>query len=135
MKSHGFEEIDHTADLALRVRGEDFQDLLIQAALGLYALLNVKTEDDSSVEYSFCIEEDSREAMLVDFLNELLYLCEDGRQTFHTFSFKKENNKMLVHAQGEKVAAIERSIKAVTFHNLAIKEVQTELQTTVTFDV
>lgn len=135
MKSHGFEEINHTADLALRVRGEDLQDLLSQAAKGLYTLLNVKTEEGSVVDHSFFIEEDTREAMLVDFLNELLYLCEDGRQFFNSFSFQKEDNKMRVRAQGEKVTAIERNIKAVTFHNLTIQETQTGLQTTITFDV
>lgn len=135
MKTQGFEEKDHTADLAIRVWGEDFQSLLLQAAMGLYHLLDVKTKEDSRVIYTFSVEVDSREAMLVDFLNELLYLCEDQKQQFNSFSFTEKENRLLVKAAGEVVKSIQRNIKAVTFHNLEIKKDETGLETTITFDV
>ena len=135
MKSHGFEEIDHTADLALRVWGEDFYDLLKVAAKGLYYLLDVKIIKDASLEHSFLIEMDSREVMLVDFLNELLYLCEEQAMMFQNFSFSRDGRKLNILAKGERAASLGRNIKAVTFHELEIKEDQTRLVTTITFDV
>lgn len=135
MKSQGYQEIDHTADLALQVWGEDFQGLLSQAAKGLYHLLKVNINENIPVRQSFSIELDSREAMLVDFLNELLYLCEDQKQSFRSFSFSEEGHELLVKAEGEQVRSIERNIKAVTFHDLNIHENKTGLETTVTFDV
>ena len=111
MKSHGFEEIDHTADLALRVWGEDFYDLLKVAAKGLYYLLDVKIIKDASLEHSFLIEMDSREVMLVDFLNELLYLCEEQAMMFQNFSFSRDGRKLNILAKGERAASLGRNIK------------------------
>lgn len=135
MKSHGFEEIDHTADLALRVWGENFHDLLLQAAKGLYHLLNVKAKEKASVRHSFSIEYDGQEAMLVDFLNELLYLCEEKKKIFHSLSFTEKDKNLNIEAKGKKLESIERNIKAVTFHDLEIRSTQTGLDTIVTFDV
>ena len=135
MNSHGFEEIDHTADLALRVWGQDFYDLLEAAAKGLYHLLNVKVFEDTSHEYSFSIEMDSKEAVLVDFLNELLYLCEEQQMMFSNFTISQDARSLNILAKGKRIASLGRNIKAVTFHELEIKEQQTRLITTITFDV
>ena len=135
MNSHGFEEIDHTADLALRVWGEDFYDLLEAAAKGLYHLLNLKAIKDTSHEYFFSIEMDSKEVVLVDFLNELLYLCEEQEMMFSDFSISQDGGSVNILAKGKRIASLGRNIKAVTFHELEIKEQQTKMITTITFDV
>jgi SHS2 domain-containing protein len=135
MGSHGFEEIDHTADLALRVWGKDFYDLLEQAAKGLYHLLEVDTLTDPTLEHTFFVEESARETMLVDFLNELLYLCEEREAVFQTFTFVKEGEMLRVQSRGKRTASIGRYIKAVTFHNLEIQDQESILTTTLTFDV
>ena len=135
MDFQGFEEVDHTADLALRVWGEDFQTLLIQAARGLYDLLNVNTLGGSRVSQTFTIKEDQREAMLVDFLNELLFLCEDKQKSFYSFNFIADRDGLMVEAQGEQVVSLGRTIKAVTFHDLNIVCEDEGLETILTFDV
>lgn len=135
MISHGFEEVDHTGDLALRVWGDNFYDLLEQAAKGLYHLLEVDTRRESLIELSFSLEEDTREAMLVDFLNELLYQCQEKGVVFQTFSFTREAGRLQVQAWGKRATSIGRNIKAVTFHALEIHEKQARLVTTITFDV
>lgn len=73
--------------------------------------------------------------MLVDFLNELLYLCEERQEIFHRFSFNNNGHQLIVKAQGEKAALIVRHIKAVTFHDLNIIDHRDRLETIVTFDV
>ena len=135
MKFHGFEEINHTADLALRVWGENYQELLIQAAKGFYHLLNANSQDNSAAKHVFALQKDTHEAMLVDFLNELLFLCENKKKILHSFSFKEEDGKLIVEANSDQVDSIERDIKAVTFHDLDIKKESNGLKTTVTFDV
>ncbi len=135
MNSHGFKEIDHTADLALCVWAEDYYGLLEQAALGLYQLLEVERHKEANLEHSFSIEDGPREAVLVDFLNELLFLCEDQGLLFHSFSFTMEGRTLDVKAWGEDTASPKRDIKAVTFHDLEISEENSGLTTTITFDV
>ena len=72
MDLHGYEEVEHTADIALRVWGEDYQDLLRQAADGLYALMGIVPRLNSHVDQRFVIPEWTPETILVDFLTELL---------------------------------------------------------------
>jgi len=135
MVLHGFEEVDHTADIALRVWGEDFYSLLKQAARGMYALMGAEKEHNSEIEHQFPIEPGSLETKLVDFLSEILYLCEDKGFLFDTFEFIQRNNGLVVRVKGSLVKSIDRTIKAVTFHNLEVKETSKGFTTLITFDV
>lgn len=135
MVPNGYEEIDHTADLALKVWGNDFFDLLENAAEGMYELMGIRDKPGSNAENSFQIENDQKESILVDLLSECLYLAEVERQRFTAFSFKEFEKEIIVKAKGNQIRAIDRNIKAVTFHNLEIKETSRGLKTTITFDV
>lgn len=135
MVRNGYEEIDHTADLALKVWGKDFYDLLENAAAGMYDLMGIRNKPGSNAENSFQIKRDQKESILVDFLSECLYLAEVEHQRFTTFSFKESDKEITVKAQGNEIKAIDRNIKAVTFHDLEIKETSDGLKTTITFDV
>lgn len=135
MMSQGYEEIEHTADLALRVWGEDFYSLLIHSAQGMYALMGVVPKLESRIEINFQISQDSLETILVDFLSEVLYLVEDKKLAFRIFAFSTQEANLEVRATGNLVDSIDRNIKAVTFHNLDIKETTNGLATTITFDV
>ena len=135
MVSHGFEEIDHTADLALHVWGEDFHALLQQAAQGMYQLMDISTHHGTQTKIEFQIADESWESVLVDFLSELLYLAEDKQIVFDDFSFSEDEQKVRVEATGERISEIRRNIKAVTFHNLEVTQTKSGLETTITFDV
>lgn len=135
MISHGFEEVEHTADLAIRVWGEDFFVLLSQAAKGMYDLLSPQIEVDNTVKHTFAVGEGSKEMILVDFLNELLFLFEVEKVYFNSFSFNEDPSGLLVDAKGKKVKSAGRYIKAVTFHDLDIHKNNSGFETTITFDV
>lgn len=135
MVLHGFEEVDHIADIALRVWGEDFYSLLKQAAWGMYALMGAVKQRNSEIEQQFFVPQGSLETKLVDFLSEILYLCEDRGFQFDVFEFIECNNGLDVRAKGALVESIDRTIKAVTFHNLEVKESSRGFETLVTFDV
>jgi SHS2 domain-containing protein len=135
MSHHGYQEVDHTGDLALRVWGEDFKILLEQAARGMYDLMGVSGQAESQIHDHFTLEEGSQETILVDFLNELVFLAEDQKYCFTKFHFKERPNGMDVSCQRNQIVSIKRNIKAVTFHNLAINQVKEGLSTIITFDV
>ena len=71
-----FKEIAHTADLALDVWGEDLWDLFRNAAQGLYALAGAVENKEETDRFDLRIPLGEEEQMLVDFLNELLYLLD-----------------------------------------------------------
>ncbi len=77
----------------------------------------------------------SKECMLVDFLSEVLYLCEDEKCVFNKFQYRQHDSILEVNANGYQMVSMKRTIKAVTFHNLEITETESGLETTITFDV
>jgi SHS2 domain-containing protein len=135
MASPGYEEVDHTADIALRVWGKDLQTFLEQAAEGMYDLVGIEFAPDSSIDITFDLQQGPSETILVDFLSELLYLLEERAQVFHTFSFDIGTDQISIRAICSKVLSIDRHIKAVTFHNLNIEKTAKGLEATITFDV
>jgi SHS2 domain-containing protein len=77
--SEGFEEVDHTADLGLRVRAASLEGLFRQAALGLASLLTEPARLDARESVAIEIRGLDLEELLVGWLNELLYRFESGR--------------------------------------------------------
>ncbi len=135
MASQGYEEVDHTADIALRVWGDDFHTLLSNSAKGMYDLMGIRMKPDSHIENEFQIVIETLETVLVDFLSEVLFFAEDPGQIYDSFSFKQQEGALEVHARGHEIETIHRNIKAVTFHDLEIEETEKGLETTITFDV
>jgi len=135
MASHGYQEIDHTADIALRVWGEDFQTLLRQAAYGLYGLMGVVPHAETPVAGYFVLQQDSLETILVDFLSELLFLAEEKGQLFDSFSFDEQDDELNIRMAGQKILSQERYVKAVTFHDLDVRQTDCGYEATITFDV
>ena len=83
--SEGFEEVDHTADLGLRVRAESLEGLLRQAALGLASLLTDPAAVGSSERATIEVRGIDLEELLVAWLNELLYRFESKRLVLTAF--------------------------------------------------
>ncbi len=135
-----FQEIEHTADLAIRVRGEDLVALFVHAANGMFHLLRCRPVERpaESVERDMELDAPDLETLLVDWLDELLYLSQRAGLCFETFDIHTLDDqghlKATVHASGSQTP--QRDIKAVTFSDLRI--VQQEdgaYETTITFDV
>ncbi len=132
-----FEEIEHTADRALRICGGDLEELLVNAARGLNSLLGADG-DLNSTPLTKSIELDAMDAesLLVEWLSELAYWAEAEMLVFKTFDLQNVSPthvRALIH--GSRVTRMEKHIKAVTYHNLEIVKTESGLTATVVFDV
>jgi len=78
-----------------------------------------------------------RETLLVNWLNELLYLSERFQETYESLEVLAFSDQRLrARLRGTQQAApVPTTVKAVTFHNLAIRRVGTEWMATVVVDV
>ncbi len=135
----GFREVEHTADLALRVWGADRAAFLTDAARGMYALMGgeIGAAVDGALESrALTLNAPDIEALLVDWLTELLYIAEEESVVFGAFRFDALSDTHL-RANLERAAAFEptRLIKAVTFHNLEVIHSARGLEATIVFDV
>ena len=132
-----FEEIEHTADRALRIYGSDLQELLLNAAGGMNSLLDPEYNARTRlVEKSVALEVIDAESLLVEWLNELAYWAETESLVFHKFDLHSVSPTHLkATIYGSRAAQLEKHIKAVTYHNLEIIKTDGGLTATIVFDV
>jgi len=131
-----FEEIEHTADLAIRAYGRDMKELFANAAYGMFALMAEPSPEEPTSERGVELEGTDYESLLVDWLNELIYLHEVEGETYSQFAIETLSpTKLKAHVAGRPTKRKTKAIKAATFHNLAIEEIPNGLVATIVFDV
>jgi SHS2 domain-containing protein len=133
----GFEIVDHTADWALRIRGNDFATLLLNAALGMSSLLVAELYSvPLTVQREIELEAYDAETLLVDWLGELAYYAEDEQLVFREFRLRDVTpNHLSAQIRGGQAPELQKHIKAVTYHDLAIERTDSGLTVTIVFDV
>ncbi|MCP4143132.1 MAG: archease [Chloroflexi bacterium] len=132
----GYKEISHTADWSIHVWAEDIQGLLTESARGMWMLTSADPADGPRAERELSLEAYDAESLLVAFLEELLYLSESEKLLFDDFSaLSVEGRKLSGIIGGGPLRSIEKEIKAVTFHNLDIRESKGGLEVEIVFDV
>ena len=136
MPSFRFEEVEHTADLALKVHGHSLKEVFINAACGLFGLMADLEGLEPTISHEISLESLDYEALLVDWLNELLYLHEVEEEIYTRFEIEALSSTALsATVWGAKTTASKLTVKAATFHDLEIMETEDGYLTTVVFDV
>lgn len=132
-----FEEVDHTADLSLRVWGQDLAELLIHAAQGMFHLMRCEpVEGAASTTRRLSLQAPDSETLLVEWLNELLYSSESNQECYDEFRILHlEPQAVEAEISGHPQTASGRDIKAATYSNLHITETAEGYEVVLTFDV
>jgi SHS2 domain-containing protein len=131
-----YEELDHTADWALRVCGKDACDLLLNACAGMYRLAGITLEEAPAAQQELTLRGVDREAMLVAWLEEVLFLAEARHLAVSHAEFMGDPFPVLrARLSLVPIGRVERSIKAVTYHGLTIREIDDGWEATIIFDV
>ena len=133
----GFEELEHTADVALRVRGRDMRELFANAAEGMFSLIG-HCQRGATPRFAdeIRLHAPDRAALLIDWLNELLYLGEANNARYYAFTFHRLTPTLLeAHVAGDPLVSRWKTIKAATFHDLRISETPEGWEVTVVFDI
>lgn len=131
-----YQQLEHTADLALRIYGGDLRELFANAAYAMFRqladLARLKATQHQHVE----VEGSDGESLLVNWLNELLYLHETEGQVYTEFDIQELTTTCLkATVFGAETRDVHLIIKAATYHNLAIRQSKDGYQATVVFDV
>ena len=143
-----FEMIPHTADLKLRVYGKSLPELFRNALIGMFQSLKPVAPDCSyqngrlvcqalTIERPFGVDSPDQEALLVDFLSQALYLSDVHNEIYLDVEFSVFGPKDLVGVfKGVSITGMEESeIKAVTYHDLAIRQENGVWHTDIVFDI
>jgi len=131
----GYREHEHTADWELEAWAPDLPGLFVQSARGMMALSGARLEPGPRVEHTITLEALDAESLLVVFLGELLFLAEMENLAFDRFEISIHENKLQGIIYGAPLAWRDKEIKAVTYHNLTIRDTQRGLEARLVFDV
>ena len=130
-----WQEVEHTADLALHLWAADLPDLFATAARGMFSLF-VEVDGAAPLETTtLTLSALDVETLLIDWLNELLYLLEVGGIAYTTFEFVELTpTTLMATLRGSPVAAYVAYVKAATFHDLAVVATPGGYETEIVFD-
>jgi len=132
-----FEEIPHTADWSFRAFGRDLRELFANAGHALFALEGARA-DDRTNETTRVIELNAidRETLFVTWLSELLWMQEAYREVYTRFEIELlSETDLRATVFGKPRVAMDKIIKAATYHNLKIEQTQDGWQAVVVVDV
>jgi SHS2 domain-containing protein len=138
MSSAGHEVLEHTADVGIRAWGDSVKTVFEQAAWGLAAILGIGANAEVGDEHVVTASAGDREALLVDFLNELIVLHETKDAAFAGIEVVELSDTSLrvvvrtVPLAGEPLGT---GVKAATYHRLAFRETERGFEAEVYLDV
>jgi SHS2 domain-containing protein len=117
------ETFEHTADVGLRITGADLDDLFRTAAEGVFDYIVVNRDAVRvATRESIDLRADQPAALLVAWLNELIFLCETRHTLYTEFDVRVTDDGLGLHAEigGEPVDrdrhVLDHEVKAVTHH-------------------
>ena len=134
-----FEIVNHTADVGIVAYGASMNQAFANAARALFSLI---TELDDVAEVLYRDTEltaSDEESLLVEWLNELIYLFDVENIVFKRFDIIQLNSTQLkARSYGEKVDSakhkLKTGVKAATYHMLKVDKTN-GCQVQVLFDI
>ena len=131
-----FAEIEHTADRAFQAHGKDLRDLFQNAAAGLARFEGWPEISSGRISRELEIRGIDAEALLVNWLNELLYMHERYCEAYNDFEIVEISpDHLRAHIRGEPCNEVSRKIKAVTFHDIRVVTTKDGVHATIVVDV
>ena len=136
-----YEPLEHTAEAGVIARGATPGEAFANAAEGMYALMLDLDGIEEREEREVALEDESREALLVAWLLELLFLTETEELVFRRFAVDElSETRLRGHAWGERFDRERHCthnvmVKAVTYHLLEIGREDGGYRVQVLFDI
>jgi SHS2 domain-containing protein len=135
-----FEFIDHTADIGILAYGADMKQVFANAARGLFSLITDLDSITATEKRDVTVTAPDLETLLVNWLNELIYLFEAKEILFNRFEITTITDTALrAKAYGEKINLakheLKTQVKAATYHMLKIEQNEDGWKAQVIFDV
>ena len=134
-----FEIIDHTADIGVIARGDDLADLFSNAATGMLSPLAEVDTLRLDVNREIRLEAGDTVTLLVEWLNELLYIIYTEKLVLFKFNIVIDENRLKAGCRGQELGGgdsrFKREIKAATYLGLEIVEREGEYSARIIFDI
>ena len=135
-----FEIIDHTADVGIIAYGADVEELFSNAALALFSLITELESIEEKMHLDLKVNSDDRDSLLVEWLNELIYLFDVEHILFNRFNIESlTHNQLKAICYGETFDPMKHKIKvgvkAATYHMLKLDKNGGGYKAQIIFDI
>ena len=135
-----WQTFEHEADVGLLLEGADGPDLFATAGRALFDLVCDLQAVEERESYGLAGEAEGVEALLVDWLNDLVYLFEARGVVCKRFVFGSwSETSYAAEAFGEPVDETRHAprdlVKAATYHGLVVRPTKEGLEARVILDV
>ena len=135
-----FEVTDHPSDIGIIAYGSDLASLFANAAFGMFSLMSDPSKVKPKVRFEVEASGEDRESLLVNWLNELIFLEDTKKVILSEFKILDLKDKSLkASVSGEAMekggVSVARPVKAATYNQLKISEENGRLSARVIFDV
>ncbi len=122
-----FELVDHTADIGIVAYGADLKEVFANAAYALFSLMVDLDDVSESLRREASVTADNREDLLVEWLNELIYIFDVDNVLLKRFEITwLTDTGLRANCFGEKIDPqrhrIKMGVKAATYHMLQVEE-------------
>jgi SHS2 domain-containing protein len=135
--SASHELIDHTSEVRLRLRARSLGELLAEAGRALAELqLRGAKAGAAAGTRRVRVAAADRESLLVDWLNELIFLAEAERWVATGFEIERVDARSVeATASGVELTRISGLVKAATMHGLRVGDMNGAVEAEVILDV
>ena len=135
-----FEILDHTADIGIIVHGENLKALFENAGEAFFHLITDLRKVRRRTEKRINLGGESLDRLMVDWLSELLYLHDVENLLFKGFkveSVGEDGLRAIVKGEPfqEGVHVIKTEVKAVTYHQIEVRQENGRWRAQVIFDL
>jgi SHS2 domain-containing protein len=134
-----FDLVEHTADIALRVRGRDFPALLANLAYAVGDQLAAAARVGRLLEVPVSLAAPDREALCVALANEIIYRREADGLLLPWLEVDGATETTLSGTlRGERAGEthdLRSGLKAATYHELSLRDTPSGLELFLVFDV
>jgi len=133
---HQFE--DHTGEVRLKLGAPSLEELFAEAGRALAELMlgDLAARSALGPEQRVRVRAADLEALLVEWLNELIFLSETSKQVFTRFRVEHlGTGELEAVVAGVAPEALKTQVKAATFHGLSVENRQGAWRASVVLDV
>lgn len=135
-----YELSDHTADIRLTARGKTLAEVFENAARGLLSAVGDLRPARGTTEMPIALDADDRANLLHDFLSEVLFLFENQHWVMTgmeatQLTDRRMEARLVGGPLDPSASVLHREVKAVTYHELAVREQDGVFEATAILDI
>ncbi len=135
-----FEELEHTADVKMRITAGDFVSLLAESGRALSRILYGEySMEESALTVEIEAEGADRSELVVNFLSELLFQMEIEYLVPMDFSLEVSGNSVVGTVSGVEFDRAKHAggigVKGISYSGLSLAETNTGFELQIIFDI